>query len=154
MFPSLFTCSKTWSWKEWWNYCFFPQYSIQDRRKLHKCVFGLSVWHLECMWEWSLGGLWKGVRVQGSLLKLQARFETEVLEPLTIPRVEDKDPSFRNWERSQIQRFCGRNWPMGTVSGATGLANIFLKFRCWEICPWIIYLRSRQRCQACIFPSC
>lgn len=112
------------------------------------------VWHLQCMWEWSLGSLWQRMRVEGSLLKLQAVFETEVPEPLTLPKMEDKDPSFRNWERSQIQRFCGRSWSMGTVSGATRLAGIFLQFRCWEFSPWIFPLGSRQPCWACIFPYC
>lgn len=63
-----------------------------------------------------------------------------------------KRPSFRNWERHQIESFRGRSWPLGAVSGDTRLANIFLKFRYWELCPWVFSLVPRWPCQACTSP--
>ena len=121
------------------------QYSIPDRRKRWKCVFGL----LSLTFR-----MYVGMKPGWFMADDQAILETEDFEPLTLPKVEDKDPSFRNWERSQIQRFCGRNWPMGTVSGATRLADFFLQFRCWEFSPWIFSPGSRQPCWACVFPYC
>ena len=42
---------------------------------------------------------------------------------------------------------------MGTVSGATRLADFFLQFRCWEFSPWIFSPGSRQPCWAWYSPT-
>lgn len=99
------------------------------------------------------GGLWQRIRIQGGLLKIQAMFKTEVLEPLTLPGVEEKDPTFRNGKEARLS-FCGRSWTMGTACGDTRLANVFFKVRCCELCPWVFSLGPGRPWQDCTFPHC
>jgi hypothetical protein len=45
---------------------------------------------------------------------------------LSLSPFEDGRKRLKNWERSQIQSFYGRNCPIGIVSGTTMLSKINL----------------------------
>lgn len=64
-FPSCLHVAKPSCWKEWWYYCFphpTPSILSQIGENDGNVYLACLVWRLECMWEWSLGGLWQMIR--------------------------------------------------------------------------------------------
>lgn len=124
---------------------FFPGILSKMGEHYRNVYLECSVWPLEHLWGWSFRWFVTDNKCSRGFVKTTEHVRDWSFEPVALPDIGEKDPSWRNWEEASFRvSVAGIDWPVGTVSGATSLASVFLKFRCWEVCPWICSLVPKQ----------